>query len=796
MIPETTVDMASVASEIAHGGPEYFDWVHLPQGTAVNNNTESETACGLTTLAVDFRDYQEPPIVSYYLNINGAFGCNAFPKHPLCSTVFVGEYFPQLAIPASLSSIDPAWGRCHQGIKGLYDPPVILGQQSIVASPTLDFSVSSTATPTPSLTAKPVPITNSMQRSSVSTAGWTSDPVDPPSAYSDVYTSSAEASNPPSPSPDGYTTNTEATDPVETDPPPTTGQEVRSSSPSDIFDPTSSSVVHTDPVDPPDTTDSVPSNAYSTSTFDPTAAPATSGGLMTSSAVSDPYEGDPSGPTTIQPPPDPTVTGTIATSDSQSVLGDPSNSATIPMGTQSFTQNGAPQTVDGVSFSYAPDVVVSDDVTTVALATDHPSSQNALSVLEATDSTQQSGISTFTAGSQVFTIQESDSTIVVGGQTLSAGGFGATFGGNTISAGPSDLVVQSGTKATTIPLATAVDGPSSEQVTMTINSQAYTAYRDPNGNVVFDGATLSLSGPALTLDGQQVGLAPGGIALGSDATTTSQPSPRAILTVGSQTFIEIEQLSGTEILANSQTTFTLSAGGSAATIAGQQLSALSSGALVIGTGSEASTVALAPAAADSLLTIGSQVFTAVDSSGGTDVFENAQATFTLSQAGDFVTVDGQMISAASSGNVVIGSGDMASTVHLGPDISDPTCIFTLGSQTLTAVETGGSVLIGSQTIQDDGVPTALTSGLTAGLKNGFLTVASGDSTTVINFPAATLSSDVPTSGTRIAQNAVESAASPGSSQATAAKPTITSGGAKLRSQFLLLLVLLLGLLCI
>ncbi|KAK4954569.1 hypothetical protein LTR10_008002 [Elasticomyces elasticus] len=53
-----------------------------------------------------------------------------------CPTIYSTSYFPTIAIPPKMRSMDAAWIDCDVGLDGLYDPPIALTPQVVMATPT------------------------------------------------------------------------------------------------------------------------------------------------------------------------------------------------------------------------------------------------------------------------------------------------------------------------------------------------------------------------------------------------------------------------------------------------------------------------------------------------------------------------------------------------------------------------------------------------------------------------------------------------------------------------------------
>lgn len=307
-----------------------------------------------------------------------------------------------------------------------------------------------------------------------------------------------------------------------------------------------------------------------------------------------------------------------------------------------------------------------------------------------------------TVGSEVYTaaagsnganvVANAGSTI-----TVSAGSPGATINGQVVSAAPGNVVIGSGSQASTI----AVAGDSHASSAFTIGSHTFTAAAQTNGALVFADAqstfTLSPGGTPTTINGYAVSAASAHVVVGSGSTAgtfilESAAVVANVFTVGSQTISEIAQTNGARVLAIGSDTFTLSAGGIAATINGQAMSAMSNG-IVVGSGADASTVNVpfteSPA---NVLTVGSHMFTEIAQTGDEMVFGGSQQTFTLSRGGAPITIGTEVVSVASSGRIVVGGGTLAA-------FPLQTNTVVVGSQTLVEVDqtNGAAVFSGVQT---------------------------------------------------------------------------------------------------
>ncbi|KAJ9618070.1 hypothetical protein H2203_009251 [Taxawa tesnikishii (nom. ined.)] len=317
-----------------------------------------------------------------------------------------------------------------------------------------------------------------------------------------------------------------------------------------------------------------------------------------------------------------------------------------------------------------------------------------------------------TVGSEVYTaaagsnganvVANAGSTI-----TVSAGSPGATINGQVVSAAPGNVVIGSGSQASTI----AVAGDSHASSAFTIGSHTFTAAAQTNGALVFadaqstftlspeiaqtngarvlaigsDTFTLSAGGIAATINGQAMSAMSNGIVVGSgaDASTVNVPfteSPANVLTVGSHMFTEIAQTGDEMVFGGSQQTFTLSRGGAPITIGTEVVSVASSGRIVVGGG----TLAAFPLQTNTVV-VGSQTLVEVDQTNGAAVFSGVQTKFTLVPGGTAATVGSQVVSAASGGNIIIGGSAVTLSPASATAARSVPSVIILGSQTFTEI---------------------------------------------------------------------------------------------------------------
>ena len=275
-------------------------------------------------------------------------------------------------------------------------------------------------------------------------------------------------------------------------------------------------------------------------------------------------------------------------------------------------------------------------------------------------------------GSQQIS-QNAASQYVVAGQTITPGAPPIDIEGTEVSLAPSaSAIVIAGSTTALSP----TNAPG-----FTLAAELVTANRA--SRYVAGGQTLVPGGPAVTVSGTRLSLAPNGaqvivgsstIALGPTFTPPHSPSP---LTLGSHIYTVNSK---SEYIIAGQT---LTPGGLAITVLGTRLSLAPSATQVI-VGS--STIGLGPTFTPPPLTVGSQTFTANSAS---DYIIDGQ---TLVPGAPAITISGTPISLAPAATqAVIGH----STIALTPATTSP--LLTFGSRTFTA-NSAADYIIDDQTL--------------------------------------------------------------------------------------------------
>ena len=292
----------------------------------------------------------------------------------------------------------------------------------------------------------------------------------------------------------------------------------------------------------------------------------------------------------------------------------------------------------------------------------------------------QGSAAVLTLGSSVVTasvVPSESGAVVIGSNTLSAGGPAQTINGQIVSNGASGLVIGA---STTI-------AASGSGAVLTLGSSVVTATGLPgeSGVVVIDGNTLSAGSSAQTINGQIVSNGASGLVVGGSTTIalsgSTSPAPAegaTVLTIGGSkvTAAQVAGQTGEVIIDGT----TLSAGGAGATIAGQVVSEEAGGLNLGGTITVALPQVTAGANSGVVLTLGSAQVTAAPISGQTG--EVSIDGTTLSIGGPAQAISGHVISEGSAGLVIDGS-NMVSSPQITAAAGSGT-VLTIGSSVVTA----------------------------------------------------------------------------------------------------------------
>lgn len=556
------VNTASVVSEIAHGGPSYSYWVNAVQGTGYNYDYQGGYYSSVLRQPVDFHNLAVPKAEAYYMNINGAPGCNRMGDHPQCSTIFDGDYRAQLLVPEQVRSLRPEWAECFDPLFGALDPPIALTPAATIKGP------SNPASPTPDPTTEaPVALTPE---------GSIKEPEPEPATPGPTV--------PTSPSP--------------TSPPKYTPSAIPATQPDDQSDddkPTSdnsSSDDNSDPGDKPSSDDKPASNDPPSSDDRPASDDEPSSGDKPASDDKPSSDGTPAH--NDKPASD-------AGNSSPDAAGNSQQNTDSPQQSEGNDGDASQSGGDQKQPQNALDVLSAAQQSDAAKETSLPASGGSDNSAESSEgqgsaSGQQDNNDGDTAGSgskdspssQVVDIDGTKHTVVaqdgvpvIDGTTLPADGSPKTIDGQVVSAVNGGVIIGSETvRLASDPTASPED---SQRATFTANGQTFTAAPGSSkGEFVVDGATVSAGHSAVTVHGATVSAGSDGFVVDgstvsyADVTGSDRP---AVLTLGSDVATASTVSSGVFAIG----TVTLTTGESGTTISGHVVSAASSGIVVDGT---------------------------------------------------------------------------------------------------------------------------------------------------------------------------------------------------------------------
>lgn len=347
---------------------------------------------------------------------------------------------------------------------------------------------------------------------------------------------------------------------------------------------------------------------------------------------------------------------TIGSIGSNPVVIGPSSEVVI--GSQTLRPGGPAITVDNtpISLPPSPTAIVVGGSNTVQLPDVNPTRDRVPPVI--------------TIGSSTFVPNAATEFFIAPGQTLTPGGV-VTFDGTVISLAPSASAIIIGSNTVALPTAgpgQASNGP--PQIVVggaTITAQPSQGSpgnsNNPGASFVVGDQTLLPGGPAITVSGTTLSLAPSASFVVVDGVTSSLVTPpppfmtAPPLTIGNGVFRPLPG-TGTSYLIGSST---LTPGGSVI-VAGTTIS-LAPGATALVINGQTQYIfpqTAAPITEAPLLTIGSNTYTAI--SGTTFVIDGKTLT-----PGGVITVDGTTISLAPGATQLIyGSDGVSTTTALFP----------------------------------------------------------------------------------------------------------------------------------
>ncbi|KAK5694449.1 hypothetical protein LTR17_024788 [Elasticomyces elasticus] len=106
-----------------------------------------------------------------YADLHGLPPVDVYESQPSCimfgcATIYTTSYFPTIVIPPQMRSLDSAWRDCAVGLEGLYDPPLALTPQAVIATLTIPSVISPRVT---SASSQSTPVTQASPTTAFST---------------------------------------------------------------------------------------------------------------------------------------------------------------------------------------------------------------------------------------------------------------------------------------------------------------------------------------------------------------------------------------------------------------------------------------------------------------------------------------------------------------------------------------------------------------------------------------------------------------------------------------------------
>jgi len=562
------VNTASVVSEIAHGGPSYSHWINAVRGTGFNYGTGYYSS--VMAKSVEYANFMVPNAEAYYMNINGAPGCDRLGDHPQCSTIYDGAYKAQLLVPKEVRTLRPEWAECIDPLFGALDPPIALTQVASIKVPELPSEPASGTPP------KETPSSDPSEQTTPAVPGHTvpadSRPTSPPPKGSPT----ALPETNPDDQPNTQDASKPGDKPVGDDKPSNHGKPSHDENPSNDDKPNDNGHDSSEPPTQGENSEEKPQND------------------ATGSSPSDDQDAVKGGDSDKKPEDALDVLTAAQHSEEAKATASPGTGNTGHSGNGGSTNSGTSDDGNGASGT-AGGSSNGDSGAAQGQDSGGNSDGDESNVDQTSTSDESSGVDDSSgkgsdakgSAEQVVEIDGKTHTIAaqngvaaIDGTPLPTDGSPITIDGKSVGAVDGAVVI--GTQ--TVDLA-GDQTANSQAAVFTANGQAFTAVPgSSSGAAVVDGTTLSVGGQAVTAHGATISAASNGVvADGStigyeDAGSTASP---AVLTFGSN--VVTASAVGSDVFAIG--TVTLTAGGSDATISGHTVSAASSGIVVDGSSS-------------------------------------------------------------------------------------------------------------------------------------------------------------------------------------------------------------------
>ncbi|KAI7154409.1 hypothetical protein KC349_g7668 [Hortaea werneckii] len=335
------------------------------------------------------------------------------------------------------------------------------------------------------------------------------------------------------------------------------------------------------------------------------------------------------------------------------------------------------------------------------------------------------------------------------------------------------------------------------QATFAANGDTYTAIRQGDA-VVAEGASATLTlpgGSGTVIGGQTISAASDGNVVAINGQQQTLTVPGASPSYGQTTLTEAgktltaSQAEGTAVVLNEGGSSMTVQGAEQTRFAGETVSVQENGNGFVLGGQTISFNAATSASASAVFTAGTHTITALEA-GDSVILKDSTSTISVSDGAE-TTFEGQAVSVASNGqSVMFGSQTITLDSRVTP-APNGQAVFTVDDHTITAKQSGDSVII-----QDEGSTITVRDGATTRFEGEDLSIASDGSSLVIDGTSTVLLTETTSASSTGMGGYINSGLSPGASatDGTQSSPsstsTSTSGSGVIRAGRSFLLVVL------
>ncbi|KAI7199752.1 hypothetical protein KC316_g4779 [Hortaea werneckii] len=335
------------------------------------------------------------------------------------------------------------------------------------------------------------------------------------------------------------------------------------------------------------------------------------------------------------------------------------------------------------------------------------------------------------------------------------------------------------------------------QATFAANGDTYTAVKQGDA-VVAEGASATLTvpgGSGTVIEGQTISAASDGnvVAINGQQQTLTAPgsSPsygQTTLTEAGKTFTA-SQAEGTAIVLNEGGSSMTAQGAEQTRFAGETVSVQENGNGFVLGGQTISFNAAASASASAVFTAGTHTITALEADDSV-ILKDSTSTVSVSDGAE-TSFEGQAVSVASNGQSVLFGSQTITLDSMVTPAPDGQAVFTVDDHTITAKQSGDSVII-----QDQSSTITVKDGATTSFEGEDLSIASDGSSIIIDGTSTVLLAETTSASSTGMGGYINSGLSPGASatDGTQSSPsstsTETSGSGIIRAGRSFLLVVL------